>query len=65
MAHMSVKQATKAFGRDRTNQACVKELKQIHMRNTFVPKHRHKLTTKQKARMVESLIFLNKKRSAK
>ena len=63
MAHMSVKQVTKAFGHDRTNKACVAELKQIHMRNTFVRKHRHELTTKQKARMVESFIFLNEKRS--
>ena len=29
----------------------------------FVPMHQHELTTKQKARMVKSFIFLNKKRS--
>ena len=63
MAHMSVKQATKEFGADRTKRACEAEVKQIHMRNTFVPKHRHELTTKQKARMVESFIFLTEKRS--
>ena len=60
---MSVKQATKEFGADRTMKACVAEVKQIHMRNTFVPKYRHELTTRQKARMVESFIFLTEKRS--
>ncbi len=38
MAHMSVKQATKEFGADRTMKTCVAEVKQIYMRNTVVPK---------------------------
>ena len=47
MAHMLVKQATKKFGVDWTAKSCVKEIKQIHMHKTFVPKHRHELTPKQ------------------
>jgi hypothetical protein len=35
------------------------------MRGTFVPKHWHELTTKQKARMVKAFIFLTEKRSGK
>ncbi len=38
------------------------EMKQIHMRDSFKPKHYHKLTPKQKARMVESFIFLKEKK---
>ena len=63
MAHMLVKQATKKFGVDWTTKACMKEIKQIHMRKTFVPKHRHELTPKQQERMVEAFIFLTEKRS--
>ena len=58
MAHMLVKQATKKFGANRTNKACVAEIKQIHIRKTFVPKHWHEMTPKQRARMVEAFIFL-------
>ena len=63
MAHMSVKQATKKFGADWTTKACVAEIRQIHMRKTFVPKHRHELTPKQQGRMEEAFIFLTEKRS--
>ena len=59
---MSVK-AAKNFGADRTTKACVKDIKQIHMHKTFVPKHRHELTPKQQERMVEAFIFLTEKRS--
>jgi hypothetical protein len=41
----------------------VAEIKQIHMHKTFVPKHRHELTPKQRERMVEAFIFLTEKRS--
>ena len=63
MAHMLAKQATKTFGVNQTNKACVAEIKQIHMCKTFVPKHRHELTPKQQERMVEAFIFLTEKRS--
>ena len=61
MAHMLVKQATKAFRSDWTNKACVAEMKQIHMQKTFVPNHWHKLTAEQKARIVKSFIFVTKR----
>ena len=38
------------------------EMKQIHMRDSFVPKHYRKLTPKKKARMVELFIFLKEKK---
>ena len=41
LAYMLVKQATKKFGVNWTNKACVAEIKQIHMRKKFVPKHWH------------------------
>jgi hypothetical protein len=63
MVHMSVKQSTKKFGADWTTKSCVAVIKQIHMRKTFVPKHRHELTPKQQERMVEAFIFLTEKRS--
>ena len=37
-------------------------MKQIHMRDSFKPKHYHELTQTQKARMVESFIFLKEKK---
>jgi hypothetical protein len=37
-------------------------MKQIHMRDSFQPKHYHELTSKDKARMVESFIFLKEKK---
>ena len=58
-----VKQATKKIGVDWTTKACVAEIKQILVRKTFVPKHRHELTPKQRERMVEAFIFLTEKRS--
>jgi hypothetical protein len=63
MAHMLVKQARKKFGVDWTTKACMAKVKQIHMRKTFVPKHRHELTPKQQERMVKAFIFLTEKRS--
>jgi hypothetical protein len=63
MAHLSMKKSVKKFGEARTEEACKKEIKQIHMRNTFVPKHWYELFAKQKAQMLEAFIFLTKKRS--
>jgi hypothetical protein len=63
MAHFLMKESTKWFGKTRTKDACRKEIKQIHMKNTFVPKHWYELSKKQKAQMLEAFIFLTKKRS--
>lgn len=47
MAQLSMKAAGVKFGKVRTKNACMKEVKQIHMRDTFVPKHWDKLTPQQ------------------
>ncbi len=63
MAHFSMKESVKMFGEAQTEEACKKEIKQIHMRNMFVPKHWYELSTKQKAQMLEAFIFLTEKQS--
>jgi hypothetical protein len=51
MQQLSMKAATAKFGEVRTSKACMKEVKQIHMRDTFIPKHWNELTTQQKAQV--------------
>ena len=38
------------------------EMKQLHFRNTFETRHRSDLTKKEKAELLESHMFLKKKR---
>ncbi len=38
-----------------------KEMKQLHWRNSYVPKHYHTLTKKQKDQLLESHIFVEEK----
>ena len=61
MAQLSMKAAEKEFGLERTKKACRLEVKQIHMRNIFVPKHWDDLTLKQRGRILESFIFVEQK----
>jgi hypothetical protein len=63
MAHFSMKKSVKKFGKARTEEACKKEIKQIHMKNTFIPKHWYELSAKQKAQILEAFIFLTEKQS--
>ncbi len=63
MAHFSMKESVKMFGEAHTEEACKKEIKQIHMRNRFVPKHCYELSDKQIGLMLEAFIFLTKKQS--
>ena len=58
MTNMSIKQSIKKLGIEPTIKLSKAEMKQIHMRDSFKPKHYHKLTQTQKARMVDSFIFL-------
>jgi hypothetical protein len=62
MVQLSMKAATAKFGEVRTRKACVNEVKQIHMRDTFVPKHWKELTTKQKQQVLEAFIFVEQKK---
>ena len=59
---MSIKQSIKKLGIKPTMMLSKAEMKQIHMRDSFRPKHYHDLTQMQKARMVESFIFLKEKK---
>ena len=63
MVQLSMKAAEKEFGKIRTDKACRLEVKQIHMRNSFVPKHWEELTPKQKNNILESFIFVEEKKS--
>jgi hypothetical protein len=62
MVQLSMKAATAKFGEVRTRKACVNEIKQIHMGDTFVPKHWNELTTNQKQQVLEAFIFVEQKK---
>eukprot|EP00977_Amphora_coffeiformis_P023701 scaffold13992_cov140-Amphora_coffeaeformis.AAC.1 len=48
--------------KDRGKAAALKEMKQMHDRECFKPIHKHTLSTTERGRALESLIFLNEKR---
>ena len=48
--------------KEKGHKAAFGEMKQLHMRDTFRPKHKKKLTKKQKAEILESHMFLKEKR---
>ena len=53
MVQLSMKAAEREFGVIRTDKACQAEVNQIHMCNSFVPKHWEELTPKQKSNILE------------
>ncbi len=59
LTNMSIKKSIAKLGFEPTMKSSLAEMKQIHMRDSFVPKHYRELTPKQIARMVESFLFLN------
>ena len=61
MAQLSMKAAIKKWGA-KAQFAISKEMKQLHWRNSYVPKHYHTLTKKQKDQLLESHIFVEEKR---
>lgn len=66
MTNMLIKQSIKSFGVEKTMASCKVEMKQIHMQNSFIPKHYyHELTPKQKSRMVGLFMFLKEKKDRK
>ncbi len=64
MAQLSMKAAIKKWG-DEAKFAISKEMKQLHWRNSYKPKHWHSLTKKQKEQILESHIFVEQKRDGK
>ena len=63
MVQLSLKAADAKFGTVRTKKAALAEVKQIHMRNTFVPRHWSELTAKQKKEVLEAFMFVEQKKS--
>ena len=64
MQQLSLKSALKQWGTDAVD-AGVKEVSQLHWRDTFVPKRSSDLTDEQKKKVLESHMFVVKKRDGK
>jgi hypothetical protein len=63
MVQLSMNAATVKFGEAWTTKVSRAEIKQIHMSKTFVPKHWHELTSKQKEQILESFMFVEQKKN--
>ncbi len=64
MVQLSMKAAIKKWGKD-ADLAITNEMKQLHWRNLYQPKHWHSLSKKQKDQILESHIFVEQKRNGK
>ena len=64
MTQLSFKAGMKAWG-GRAHNAARSEMKQLHMRDTFKPKHWKELTEFQRRTILESHMFLKEKRDGK
>jgi hypothetical protein len=60
LTQLSIKASLKEWGKD-AEKAVFDEMKQLHFRKTFMPKHLIKLTKEQKARVLEAHLFLKQK----
>ena len=61
MAQVSLKAAVKKWGKEAV-ESVGKEMKQLHWRNSFKPIHWKSLTTEQRKKVLESHIFVERKR---
>ena len=61
LTQLSLKKGLKRW-KEKGHKAAFGKMKQLHMRDTFRPKHKKKLTKKQKAEILESHMFLKEKR---
>jgi hypothetical protein len=64
MQQLSLKAALKQWGTD-AEDAGVKEVSQLHWRDTFVPRRYSNLTDQQKKKVLESHMFVVKKRDGR
>jgi len=64
MAQISMKAAIKKWGKDAIL-TITSEMKQLHWRNLYQPKHWHSLTKEQKDQILESHIFVEHKKDGK
>ena len=62
MTQLSLKAGLKRW-KEKGYEAAYNEMKQLHYRTTFRPKHWHKLSAKEKASILESHLFLKEKRN--
>ena len=62
MTQLSLKAGLKEWGED-AEEAVYQEMKQLHLRTTFRPKHWHEMTADEKLRLLDSHMFLKKKRT--
>jgi hypothetical protein len=60
MAQVSLKAALKKWGRE-AEESVGKDMKQLHWRNSFTPMHWKSLTAKQRKKVLESHIFVDRK----
>ena len=59
---MSLNQGIKKYG-DRAIGGMTKELRQMHMRKSFIPRHKHSLTAEEKKRMCRAVNQIKEKKS--
>jgi hypothetical protein len=64
MTQLSLKAGLKAWG-DKAQNAARNEMKQLHMRDAFKPKHWRELSHAQRQMALESHVFLKEKRDGK
>jgi hypothetical protein len=64
MTQLSLKAGMKEWGKE-AHKAVHSEMKQLHFRDTFKPMHWHELDEEQKKTVLESHMFLKKKRDGK
>jgi hypothetical protein len=61
MVQLSMKAVIKKWGQE-AKYAITKEMKQLHWRDSYKPKHLHELTKKQKEQILESHNFVEQNR---
>ena len=64
MTQLSLKAGVKEWG-DKVHSASKSEMKQLHLRNTFIPMYRHDLTYEEGQMVLESHMLLKKKQDGK
>ena len=64
MMQLALKKGLEAFG-DQGKEAVSSELLQIHMQDTFAPTYGGDMTSEERRQALESLLFLEEKRSGK
>ena len=64
MTQLSLKVEFKTWG-EKGSKALKSEMRQLHLRDTFEPRHRHELLAKERSEVLESHMFLKLKRDGK